>query len=721
MTITNVISGTIEVTKGVNEIKSSKLAFAKEALTAASKAGDAITPFIPLIGAAATIITEIIDVYQTAQYNKKICNSILDRARLAEIAIDNIVRRRKENELHFKNQKWYYAFNRFVEVLNKLKQFAEEISQLKRIINFIKARNISERFCELTKEYDDIMKDLNFTMAISNEQQRRIDQKSLKDDLGETSKFLKKIDIGIEENQVHLALIYEEIGNLVTQVKRIDRRSSDDDSIQVKKIESSQLREPAIGKLLDTRGSNSRLIKRKIYMDAIEIALKPIKIPKENPEKRRVERQLAIQIKASQSPNVIRFYGLTEVGSETFMILEWAQLGSLKEMYEENQKQIPLELKLTYALQICRGIAYLNASDVFHHDVRCKNIVVTENNVAKLTNFKISRNVNDTTSTIGSSLEGTRWLAPEKLRDQYQPYNHKCEIFSFGMLLWELAFEQIPYKDMEIHTASDFVISGGRPKIDFGLASEITPIHKGYEKIIREAWYNDPDLRISISKLLIDLDSLVITHTKPGRSPRIPPQNEAEINLSFEFESSSYNDDYGFPESEFNIDELEIEPLIPINEGIKAHKDKDFEKAWKCFDKQAENQNSKGKHWKAHYLWEGIFVPKDKISAIKLFKEAADDGIPDAQLRFAFCLPDKDIRVLNLNPKDSIKYLKLAADSGNDVAQFHLGEAYLKGKLGFNKDLKIAINFFKISALRHNPNAKKKLQELKEQNIDIED
>ncbi|CAG8605812.1 9869_t:CDS:2 [Funneliformis caledonium] len=632
MTVTEVISGSIEVTKGLNDIQSSKLAFAKEALTVATKVGDAITPFIPLIGAAATVITEIIDIYHTAQYNKKICNSILDRARLAEIAIDNIIRRRKENEQLFKNQAWYYAFNRFVEVLNKLKNFAEEISQLKRIKQFIKAKNISGSFVELTKEYDDVMKDLNFTMAISNEQQRQIDQKSLKDDLVETSKFLEKIDVGVEESQVHLVLIYEEIGNLVNMVKRLDRKSPDDNSIQVKKIGSSQLKDPDVGRERDTRGNNSRKVKRQIYMNAIEVALKPIKVPKDAMEKRKFERQLAIQIKASQSPNAIRFFGLTEILSETYMILEWAQLGSLKEMYEIKQNKIPLELKLTYALQICRGIAYLNASDVFHHDLRCKNIMVTENNVAKLANFKISRNITDTTTTINSYLEGARWLAPEKLKEQTTPYNHKCEIYSFGMLLWELAFEQMPYKDMEIHIASDFVINGGRPKINFNnellpVPPEMLQLQKGYEKIIREAWNQDPDLRITISRLLIDLDSLVSKHTKPGCSPSLQPQNGLELGLSFELESSSNDDE--FPEFSFDVLE-EIEPLIPINEGIKAHREKDYQKAWRC-------------------------------------------------------------------------------------------EAYLKGKLGLEKDLKNAIYCFKRSALRSNNNAKKKLQELKDQNIDIED
>jgi len=136
------------------------------------------------------MISELINIYETAQYNKKICNSLLDRARIAEIAIDNLIRRRKENEQKFKDQVWYEAFSRFVEVLEKLKVFADKISKLKGIKQYVKAGSIKERFENLTKEFDVTMNDLNFTMAIANEQQRQIDQKSLKDDLAETSRVI---------------------------------------------------------------------------------------------------------------------------------------------------------------------------------------------------------------------------------------------------------------------------------------------------------------------------------------------------------------------------------------------------------------------------------------------------------------------------------------------------------------------------------------------------
>jgi len=107
--------------------------------------------------------------------------------------------------------------------------------------------------------------------------------------------------------------------------------------------------------------------------------------------------------------------------------------------------------------------------------------------VAKLANFEIARGSDAVTTSIKSQLERIRWLAPEKLKDLEYRYDHKCEIFSFGMLLWELAFEKKPYKKIEIGKISDYVVAGGREEIKFDpTTSDDVRIQKGYKKIIRQ-------------------------------------------------------------------------------------------------------------------------------------------------------------------------------------------------------------------------------------------
>jgi serine/threonine protein kinase len=100
-----------------------------------------------------------------------------------------------------------------------------------------------------------------------------------------------------------------------------------------------------VGRKLDTRGSGLTVIKRKIYMNAIEVACKTVKKIKSQ-EYETIQRQVAILMKVTQSPNIIRFYGLSEIDGNTVMVLEWAELGNLKELYERKNEKIPFELKV---------------------------------------------------------------------------------------------------------------------------------------------------------------------------------------------------------------------------------------------------------------------------------------------------------------------------------------------------------------------------------------
>ncbi|PKY60173.1 hypothetical protein RhiirA4_483570 [Rhizophagus irregularis] len=189
-----ILNGTIEVTKSVVDL-GSKLDIAKGALQVVGNAADSITPFIPLIGLATTIINEVISIYQQAEYNKKIISALYDRTKLAEYAVDTLQRRKKFYESNFKRQDWYDAFNRFVDVLKDIRNFAKEISTIRGYQKYLKSYSIKDKFEELSVKYDTVMKDLNFTLAVSNEEQRRYDNECLMDDVAEMKEFLQNIDV----------------------------------------------------------------------------------------------------------------------------------------------------------------------------------------------------------------------------------------------------------------------------------------------------------------------------------------------------------------------------------------------------------------------------------------------------------------------------------------------------------------------------------------------
>ena len=82
-----------------------------------------------------------------------------------------------------------------------------------------------------------------------------------------------------------------------------------------------------------------------------------------------------------------------------------------------------------------------------HRDISAENILITSNETAKLANFKLSRFLTAATLNQSQNLEQVRYCAPELLvRAPNFKYDQRCEVYSFGILLWEIAEERIPYE-----------------------------------------------------------------------------------------------------------------------------------------------------------------------------------------------------------------------------------------------------------------------------------
>ncbi|CAB5209032.1 unnamed protein product [Rhizophagus irregularis] len=196
-----------------------------------------------------------------------------------------------------------------------------------------------------------------------------------------------------------------------------------------------------------------------------------------------------------------------------------------------------------------------------------------------------------------------------KKDDDYVPYTIQCEIFSFGMLLWELAFRKVPYRDMEISEIQKHVLSGKRIYLNFPISSY--GVEEGYGNIIKAAWQSDPSLRPELSYLFNDLENL--------SSPLLSDRSLKGLNPK---------------RSDMEVTPTDLRPDTP-------------EIAYDCSVKHAEINNKVAKYWLGYYYWEGYVVEKSLGKAVELFKEAADKGVPDAQLRYAFDLSDKIVH-LNL-------------------------------------------------------------------------
>ncbi|CAJ0903362.1 6501_t:CDS:2, partial [Entrophospora sp. SA101] len=243
--------------------------------------------------------------------------------------------------------------------------------------------------------------------------------------------FWESIGGGIVVDKKQMNTSLQEVLIIKAQVESKESQDSNNNFIKAIQIPPTMLQDPKYTKKTDFQGKKAPLLCRKILYDTIEVACQPITIPDETnlpADYQIVQTQLAILGKLHDSTNILRFYGLSTVDDGTVMVLEWAEMGSLDDVY--NNYDIGWPNKVSIALEICRGLTFLHSCKILHHDIRCGNIVMTKKKEPKITNFDCAHDVQGDTRELKNLTVVVHWLAPENLLHGIgQSYNFKCEIF----------------------------------------------------------------------------------------------------------------------------------------------------------------------------------------------------------------------------------------------------------------------------------------------------
>ncbi|RIB12393.1 kinase-like domain-containing protein [Gigaspora rosea] len=313
------------------------------------------------------------------------------------------------------------------------------------------------------------------------------------------------------------------VGAIMSSLELLRSKIDIKSNVQAKNINPKDLNDPVCSTEKDFR----RHVFRKVYK-ATDVACKPIR------DSNQYQTGLAILGKLGQYQYILHFYGLsradTDAGNREVMVFEWAQYGTLKELY--NSFDIPWPRKIQIVRDICRGIVFLRMANVFHHDLRCDNIFVLQNLDVKLGNFKYSREVDGNTSKISDLVTHIRWMAPEQIEKYTQSskkgYTMFCEIYSFGMLIWELCYEKYPYSGQDwdddlVKKVSDHILNRGREELCVGKFIDPTDkeIQLEFIKIINESWRHLPNQRINITKLNTILEEISVKYPIPPEAPTL--------------------------------------------------------------------------------------------------------------------------------------------------------------------------------------------------------
>ncbi|XP_059452879.1 probable serine/threonine-protein kinase SIS8 isoform X2 [Corylus avellana] len=201
-------------------------------------------------------------------------------------------------------------------------------------------------------------------------------------------------------------------------------------------------------------------------------------------------------------PNVVLFMGAVTRPPNFSILTEFLPRGSLYRILHRPNPPIDEKRRMRMALDVAKGMNYLHTSHptIVHRDLKSPNLLVDKNWVVKVCDFGLSRMKHHTFLSSKSTAGTPEWMAPEVLRNERA--NEKCDVYSFGVILWEITTLGIPWKGLN---PMQVVGAVGFQNKRLEIPDEVDP---AVAQIIQDCWQTDPQLRPSFSQLMSRLRHL---------------------------------------------------------------------------------------------------------------------------------------------------------------------------------------------------------------------
>ena len=263
----------------------------------------------------------------------------------------------------------------------------------------------------------------------------------------------------------------------------------------------------------------STLYKGKFFHNGVCIKEININYLSENEQdKIQTEIMISLQLHHKSIVNTLG-YCFNQQRTKIFIITEFMKNKSLKLFIESNKGNISLKQKLLFIYEIALGLEYMynSNSKILHRDIKSSNILLDDNLHCKICDFGMSKcfnldnnsenNSNNMSTNYQTNSQSTLfWMSPEYLCDGI--INDKCDIYSFGILIWEIFMEDTnPYKNININ---DYFL--GNKDVVYNKRTIINDIYfqecPKMKDLMELMWNNDYKERPDIEYILNILEEL---------------------------------------------------------------------------------------------------------------------------------------------------------------------------------------------------------------------
>ena len=233
-------------------------------------------------------------------------------------------------------------------------------------------------------------------------------------------------------------------------------------------------------------------------------------------------------------PCICQFFGISLIDGHLAVVMELLERSLHELIAYESRSTLPVGLSLRVAHETAQGIAYLHRNLMLHRDIKPSNVMLDQLQHAKVCDFGLSRPFTINKDDPGgkaflelssSKFDGStcaigtlRYVAPEVLQCTEEQvtvrFNEFSDVYSFGILLWELAHRQTPFAGIDgLQVALVVAPSGERPLLQPPVGLE------GLEPIIAACWHLDPDHRPTMLACMERLAALVSTAMNNHEQP----------------------------------------------------------------------------------------------------------------------------------------------------------------------------------------------------------